>query len=223
MDTARSRRGRRVQVTRGWGDAGADLGAGCVCIPGCGWCPASGGAGLGAGLWGCRALTDAASWRGGGQNRRLLRCRGAPEKEGVGLGGGSPSHLCPHLPRSRRQPVPVGSRRAQEHAAPARGPSAAPGPAAAAHGNPPASAVANMAALSGNPAPSLRLSRRPRARPRPAPPPSASPRLGHAPTRRRAETRPLFLPPTPPGSSRGSHAYNHAHRASHPPIPCTLS
>lgn len=223
MDTARSRRGRRVQVTRGWGDAGADLGAGCVCIPGCGWCPASGGAGLGAGLWGCRALTDAASWRGGGQNRRLLRCRGAPEREGVGLGGGSPSHLCPHLPRSRRQPVPVGSRRAQEHAAPARGPSAAPGPAAAAHGNPPASAVANMAALSGNPAPSLRLSRRPRARPRPAPPPSASPRLGHAPTRRRAETRPLCLPPTPPGSSRGSHAYNHAHRASHPPIPCTLS
>lgn len=144
--------------------------------------------------WGCRALTDATSWRGGGQNRRSLRRGGAPEKEGVGLGGGSPSHLCPHLPHSRRRPVPVDSRRAQEHAAPARGPSAAPGPAAAAHGNPPASAVANMAALSGHPAPSLRLSRRPRARPRPAPPPSATPCPGHAPTRKRAGTRPLCLP-----------------------------
>lgn len=111
--------------------------------------------------------------------------------EGRGrLGGGSPSHPCPHLPRSGRQPAPAGSRRSQEHAAPVRVPAAAPGPAAAAaHGNPPASAVANMAALSGNPTPSPSLSRRPRARPRPAPPPSASPRPSHAPS---------ALPLTPP-------------------------
>lgn len=120
-------------------------------------------------------LEVAGMWGSGSEGPR------ASEKEGVGWGGGSPSHPRPHLPRSGRQPAPAGSRRSQEHAAPVRGPAAAPGPAAAAHGNPPASAVANMAALSGSPTPSPSLSRRPRARPRPAPPPSASPRLGHAP------------------------------------------
>lgn len=193
MDRARSGRGRRVWATRGWGDAGPDLGSGCICTPGSGE-PRGRSRGSGEQGWE-RGSGDGGSDRhcgvgagpgGRGDAGSRARRRGGPEKEGVGPGGGSPSHLCPHLPRSRRQPVPAGPRRSQELAAPARGPAAEPGPAAAAHGNPPASAVANMAALSGNPAPSLRLSRRPRARPRPAPPPSASPRRGHAPARRRA-------------------------------------
>ena len=172
--------------TQGWGDSGPHLGS-WFAFWGSGeqdgWCPGFEGSNyqsraLGMEdsdrlreLAGSGPVLEVAGMWGSGSGRT-----GAPEKEGVGWGGGSPSHPCPHLPRSGRQPAPAGSRRSQEHAAPVRGPAVATGPAAAAHGNPPASAVANMAELSGNPTPAPTLSRRPRARPRPAPPPRAAPR-----------------------------------------------
>lgn len=116
----------------------------------------------------------------------------SPEKEGVGLGGGSrvTCVLTCLAPVASRFPPVSGTRRA--HSRPLR----CTRPRRRSHGNPPASADANMAALGSNPAPSLRLSRRARAHPRPAPPPSASSRLDHAPARRRAESQ-QATPPRP--------------------------
>lgn len=173
--------------------------------------------------WGCRALTDAASWRGGGQNRRSLRRGGAPEKEGVGLGGGSPSHLCltclapvagrfPSVPAEpRNTPRPLEAPLLRQ----------APPPQLTGIPRPPRSLIWRHSAATRLP-PSVCPAGRARARDRPrrrahpraqaTPPHAGAP--GHAPS---------ASPPNATWAFPMSHAYSHAHHASHPPIPCVLS